>query len=144
MIAELYSEDIKSSTTRITSVVDDRVQSHHAALDLKVDESEVSDALDGVATKHFVPTFLMLIVTATAGGINADGTLNVGTSADGNQIAAAVALTGLTAVGAMRMVPLAANSNAVLGNATLYVNIEAADTGAGSLVMEAYVLGRQL
>ena len=144
MIAELYSEDIKNSTTRITNVVDDRVQSHHAALDLKVDESEVSDALDGAATKHFVPTFLMLIVTATAGAINAGGTLNVGTGADGDDIASAVALTGLTAVGAMRMVPLAANSNAVLGNATLYVNIEAAETGAGTLVLEAYVLGRQL
>jgi hypothetical protein len=144
MIAELYSDDLKKSTTRMPNVVDDRVQSHHAALDLKVDESEVSAVLDGVAAKHFVPTFLILIVTATAGALNADGTLNVGTTTDGDDIASAVALTGLTAVGATRMVPLAANSNAVLGNATLYVNIEAAETGVGTLVLEAYVLGRQI
>ena len=119
------------------------VRSVHSGLDLKTDEIEVSAALDGVATMNFVPFGIVLQVAATAGALNADGTVNVGTTTDGAEISSALALTGLTAVGATRYVPLAANTASILGNATLYVNVEAAETGAGTLSLDVYVLGRQ-
>jgi hypothetical protein len=136
--------DVVSNTAAIAAIVDDHVSCHCVALDIKADESEKSAALTGLVGKHFIPTHLVLTVTTNVGALNANGTINIGTGADGAQIAAAVALTGLTAVGATRIVPLAAMTQTILGNATLYANVEAADTGAGTLAIDVWVIGRQV
>jgi len=130
--------------TGLAAVVDDHVTARCAALDIKTDEIEVSAALSGDVAKTFVPTHIVLKVVTNVGALNADGTVNVGTAADGAQIASAIALTGLTAVGATRVVPLAANTSALAGNATVYANVEAAETGAGTLALDVYVIGRQV
>ncbi len=130
--------------TSLAAVADDHVTARCAALDIKTDEIEVSAALSGDVAKTFVPTHIVLKVVTNVGALNADGTVNIGTAADGAQIASAIALTGLTAVGATRVVPLAANTSALAGNATVYANVEAAETGAGTLALDVYVIGRQV
>lgn len=117
------------------------IRSYHASLDIKVDESEVSAALNGDVSKQFVPTHIVIKV-ASATAPNADGTINVGTSTDGSDILSAQALTGLDAAGKVRIVPLAEATYNIAGNATLYVNVEAADSGT-ALVVDVYVVGRQ-
>lgn len=136
--------DVVSNTAAIAAIVDDHVYSRCAALDIKVDESEKSAALSGLVGKHFIPTHLILTVVTNVGALNADGTINIGTAADGAQIAAAVALTGLTAVGATRVVPLTAQTQTILGNATLYANVESAETGVGTLELDVFIVGRQV
>jgi hypothetical protein len=130
--------------TNLAAIADDHVTARCIGLDLKVDEQNVPAVLSGVVGKTFVPTHIVLKVVTNVGALNADGTVNVGTAADGTQIASALALTGLTAVGATRVVPLAANTSAVLGNATLHANVETAETGAGTLALDVYVIGRQV
>jgi hypothetical protein len=112
---------------------------------MKTDESEQSGAINCLVANHFVPTHVVLNVSGTAGALNADGTVNIGTSSGGTQIASAVALTGLTAVGATRVVPISgAQTHTVLGNATLYANVEAAETGAGTLTLDVKIFGFQV
>lgn len=135
--------DVAAATAAIAVLVDDHVRAKCAGLDIKTDESEKSGALDGSGLKHFIPTHIVLQVSATSGALNADGTVNVGTSADGSDIASALPLTGLTVLGATRQVPLSAATATILGNATLYANVEAAETGAGTLELDVYVLGHQ-
>jgi hypothetical protein len=136
--------DVVSNTAAIAAIVDDHVVCRVANLDIKTDEQDKSAALNGNGAKHFIPTHLILTVVTNVGGLNANGTVNIGTGADGTQIASAVALTGLTAVGATRVVPLVAMTQTILANATLHANVEAADTGAGTLALDVYILGRQV
>ncbi len=136
--------DVVTNTAAIAAIVDDHVSCTIANLDIKTDEQDIGAALTGLVGKHFIPTHLILTVTTNVGALNANGTINVGTAADGAQIASAVALTGLTAVGATRIVPLAAMTQTILGNDTLHANVEAADTGAGTLAIGVTVIGRQV
>lgn len=128
----------------LAAIADDHVTCHVAALDIKTDEQDKSAALTGDAAKAFCPMFLVLKVVTNVGALNSDGTLNVGTAADGSDIASGIALTGLTAVGAARVVFLGTNTASILGNATLHANVESAETGAGTLELDVYVIGRQI
>lgn len=124
--------------------IDDHVFMSVTGLDMKTDEHEHSGALNGSAAKLFLATHLLFKSTVNVGGLNADGTINVGTSADGAQLVSGQALTGIGAVGTARMVPLAAHGIVVAGNATLYVNVESPETGAGTLEIDVFVVGRQI
>jgi hypothetical protein len=128
----------------VDAIVDDHVHAKVTALDMKVDESEKSAALSGASGKRFLATHILVKSIVNVGATNADGTINIGTAADGAQIAAAVALTGVGAVDTARMIPIAAHAVPVAGNATLYVNVEAAETGVGTLQLEVTVVGRQI
>lgn len=143
MIAELYSADINSAITAIAAVSDDHTRSYHANLPGQTDKSEVSAALDGDVGKHFAPTHIAIEVVSVTGAVAEDGTLNIGTSSDGNEIAAALALTGLTVAGNTRVIPLTAATLTILGNATLYANVEAKDSTVTTFVLDVRVLGRQ-
>jgi hypothetical protein len=143
MLAELYPADIRDAITAIAAVTDDHTRSYHANLPGQTDESEVSAALDGDVGKHFAPTHIAIEVVSVSGAVAEDGTINIGTSSDGNEIAAALALTGLTVAGNGRIIPLAAGTHTILGNATLYVNVEQEDSTATTLVLDVRVLGRQ-
>lgn len=129
--------------TTLAAVTDDHIRAAVTGLDMKTDEHEHSAALNGDAGKKFYATHLLVKSSLNVGALNADGTINVGTAADGSQIASGVALTGVTSAGTGRMIPLPAHSVLVNGNATLYVNVESAETGAGTLEIDVVVCGRQ-
>jgi len=143
MIAELYSADINDAIAAIAAVSDDHTRSYHADLPGQTDESEVSAALDGDVGKHFAPTHIAIEVVSVSGAVAGDCTINIGTSSDGAEIAAALALTGLTVAGNTRVIPLAAKTLTILGNATLYANVEDKDGTATMFVLDVRVLGRQ-
>lgn len=128
----------------VAAIVDDHVFMTVTGLDMKTDEHEHSAALNGAAGKRFLATHVLVKSTVNVGATNADGTINIGTAADGAQIAAAIALTGIGAVDTARMIPLSAHAVPVAGNATLYVNVETAETGAGTLEIDVTVVGRQI
>lgn len=130
-------------TAAIAAIVDDHVNCVCAGINPKTDESEVSAALSGSASKHFCPTHVAIECTAQSGAMNADCTINVGTAAGGTQISSALACTGVTTVGAIRLVPIAAATQHISANATLYVNIEAPETGAGTATYKVTIIGRQ-
>jgi hypothetical protein len=111
---------------------------------MKTDEHEHSAALNGLAGKRFLATHIFVKSSLNVAAVNSNGTINIGTAADGAQIAAGVALTGVAAVDTGRMIPIAAHAVPVAGNATLYVNVESADTGAGTLEVDVTVVGRQI
>jgi hypothetical protein len=112
-------------------------------LPVQTDESEVSDALNGVSTKSFSPREVILKVVSASGSVAADGTVNVGTSADGDDILSAQALTGLDSAGKTRRVPLSEATYNIAANATLYANVESADSTATTLVLSAIIVGKQ-
>jgi hypothetical protein len=128
----------------IGAIVDDHVYMKVTGLDMKTDEHEHSAALSGAAGKRFLATHILVKSSLNVGAVNSDGTINIGTAADGAQIAAGVALTGVAAVDTARMIPIAAHAVPVAGNATLYVNVESAETGAGTLEIDVTVVGRQI
>lgn len=143
MIAELFSEDIRTAITSIAAVSDDHTRSYHANLPGQTDESEVSAVLDGDVGKHFAPTHIGVKIVSVSGAVAGDCTINIGTSSDGAEIAAALALTGLTVADNERIIPLAAGTHTILGNATLYANVEAKDSTVTTLVLDVWVFGRQ-
>jgi hypothetical protein len=112
-------------------------------LDGVTDEDEVSAALNGSASKWFVPTHVVVVVAAVGGTVAADGTINVGSTSDGAEILSAQALTGLSTVGASRVVPVPEGTFSLAGNATLYANVESEDTTATTLTLDVHILGRQ-
>lgn len=135
---------LAANTIAIGAIVDDHVYMQVTGLDMKTDEHEHSGVLSGAAGKRFLATHILVKSTLNVGALNADGTINIGTATDGAQIAAGVALTGVLAAGTARMIPIAAHAASVAGNATLYVNVESAESGAGTLEIDVTVVGRQI
>lgn len=125
------------------ALLDDHVRAYMAGLAAQTDEDEVSASLNGEAAKNFIPQQVVVVVDSASGTVAADATLNVGTTTDGAEILSGAALTGLDTEGDIRNIPLAAATLAIAGNATLYANIESADSTATTLVLNVYVLGRQ-
>lgn len=138
----LKLSDLKAETD--TVLTDDHVRADCVGLAVQTDEDEVSGVLNGVVAQGFVPDAIILTVTATTGSVAADGTINVGTTSDGDELLSAQALTGLDTVGDSRRIPLAEATYVILGNDTLYANVESADTTATTLVLTVTVLGTQI
>ena len=136
--------DVVTNTAGANVFNDFHLVSVCTALDMKADESEKSATLSGSASKHFVPTHVILTVAGTAGALNSNGTVNIGTTPGGTEIFAGLVTTGLTAIGACRVNFNAAQTHTVLGNALLYANVEAAETGAGTLVLDVRIIGYQV
>jgi hypothetical protein len=136
--------DIATNAASIASLVDDHVRAVCTGLAAQTDEAEVSAALDGDGVKKFVPTDIIIKVTDVEGSVNADATINVGTTTDGAELLSAQALTGLTAVGKVRRIPLSEATSDILSDATLYANVESNETTATTLELSVFVLGRQV
>jgi hypothetical protein len=136
--------DITTNAASIASLVDDHVRAECTGLAAQTDEAEVSAALDGDGVKKFVPTDIIIKVTDASGSVAADATINVGTTTDGAELLSAQALTGLTAVGKVRRIPIAEATSDILSDATLYANVESADSTATTLELSVFVLGRQV
>ena len=126
-----------------TALVDDHVRAECIGLAAQTDEDEVSGQLNGESGKNFIPQQVVVVVGSASGTVAADATLNVGTTSDGAEILSGAALTGLDTEGEIRNIPLSAATLAIAGNATLYANIESADSTATTLVLNVHVLGRQ-
>lgn len=135
--------DVGTNTSAIAAIVDDHIRAEIPGNDVTTDESEVSAALSGNVGDQFSPTFVVLTVTHVGGVIAADGTINVGTTTDGAEILSGHVLTGLTTVGTQRHIPVKGNTFDILGNATIYCNIESEDSTATTLTIDCHVLGRQ-
>jgi hypothetical protein len=123
---------------------DKSVVAEAAALDIKTDESEVTGDLNGKTGLAFIPQEVVLICTEATGTVAADGTINVGTTTDGAEILSGQALTGLDTAGAIRRIPLAEATYEIAADATLYVNVESAESTATTLVIKAQIAGRQV
>jgi hypothetical protein len=135
--------DVATNTAAIAAIVDDHVRAEMTGLAAQTDEDEVSAALSGLVSKTFAPAEIAIVVTEATGSIAADGTINVGTTTDGAEILSAQALTGLDTAGKSRRIPLSEAQYDILANATLYANVESADSTATTLVLSVFVLGRQ-
>jgi len=144
----LDATEAAALTTHRTSDGDDHsrvehlVQAFCTGLAIETDENEVSDALDGDSAESFVATDVILVVTEVDGSVAADGTVNIGTSSDGSELLSAQALTGLDTVGDARWIPLSEATFVIAGDATIYANVEAADSTATSLTLDVYLIGR--
>lgn len=131
--------------TSAATAIDDNVTATAVDIDMTTDESEVTAVLDGSASKYFVPIGAFICVKAVGGSIAADGTLNIGTSTGGTQIKSAQALTALDTIGDGVYIDLAPSAGAcVAGNATLYFNVEKADTTATTLTLNVKIWGKQI
>lgn len=134
---------LNSVIDRVNELYDNHVQATMAELQGHTDENEVSGALNGKAANAFMAREIVVVCTGASGSIAGDGTLNIGTTSGGNDILAAGALTGLDAAGKARRLTLTADTYNILGNATLYANIESEDSTATSLLLTVHVLGEQ-
>ena len=131
--------------TNLANVVDDHVTSAPVGLDMvAIVGTEVSAALSGNALDTFVPTHIILKVTGVTGVPDGAGAVNIGTTTGGDEIAAAVATTGLLAVGDARVLPLAANTSSVAANATLYANSDVVTGTATAHTLDVFIIGRQV
>lgn len=135
--------DVATNTAAIAAIVDDHVRAICTGMAIQTDENEVSGALSGDVANAFSPAEIVLVVTEVTGAVAGDGTVNIGTSADGAEILSAQALTGLSVAGDVRRIPLPEAAATILANATLYANVEAADSTVTTMAITAYVLGRQ-
>lgn len=116
-----------------------------ASVDMKADESEITAALPGTAASKFVALGMFARCKTASGTPDGDGTINIGTSTGGTQIASAAACTGIVALGASKHNAFStAVAAAVAGNATLYCNVEAPDGDAGTCVYDVYLYGYQV
>lgn len=137
--------DVGSLQTDVGAIVDDHIQAVCTPLPAQTDEAEVTATLNGDVANKFIPESIVITVESTTGAVAGDGTVNVGTTTGGNEIASAQALTGLDAAGKSRRIPLsAATYAAIAGNATIYANVEANDSTATTLVLSVRVFGKQI
>lgn len=130
--------------TQATTLI--RVNDHTMALKIPgvniiTDESEVSAQLTGDVGKKFSPTHLVITVATVTGVPATPGAINVGTTAGGTEISSGTVLTGLVAVGDTRMIPLAAGTFNIAGNALLYANVETAEAVATVMTCDVWVHG---
>jgi hypothetical protein len=128
----------------VAAIIDDHVRAVCSAVDIQTDESEQTGVLSGDGAYAFVPEAIILVVTVASGSIAADGTLNVGTTTGGTELASAQALTGLDDVGDTRRIPLAELQTAILADDTIYANVESVDSTATTLELDVYLVGRQV
>ena len=133
-----------AQATTLAAIVDDHIYAKASAVNIITDESEKTGVLTGDVAKHFVPTHLVIQVATVTGTPATPGAINVGTAADGAQIAAGIALTGLILVGDTRIVPISAQTQHLAGNATLYVNVETAEATATVMTCDVWVRGIQV
>ena len=101
------------------------------SIDLCDAATEWTGILPGDGTKHFLPKRVVVLCTSDD-TLNANATLDVGTTTGGHEWCNAVALTGLnnTDLAIEKTIDVTTTAVAtVADNATVYVNIAFADTG---------------
>lgn len=124
-----------------TALQHGKTRAASAAIDVKA-VANTGVALGGAGTQYFCLENIVFHLTAVGGGgLNGNTTVSIGTTAGGAEIAAAAALTGLDTVNETFRWSFTGVAPAIAGNATIYVNVTIADTGAGTGSMVAYVEG---
>jgi len=129
-----------TQVTTLNRVNDATMAAEVSGLDLITDEAELSVQLTGDVSKQFAPTHLFVKVLTLTGAPATPAAINVGTSADGAQIAA-VALTGLIAVGEVFQIPLTSAIHNIPGNAMIYFNVETAEAVATVMTVAVRLVG---
>jgi hypothetical protein len=130
-----------TQATTIARVNDSTMTAEVSGLNVITDEAELSVQLTGDVGKRFAPTHVIAKVLTVTGVPATPATINIGTAADGAQIAAAIALTGLVAVGDTRQIPLPAATLNIAGNALIYFNVEAAEGVATVMTVALRLVG---
>lgn len=143
----LYDIQVSNNVheTQLSTLEAAVVEGTHVGLQLQTLNNEVSAALNGTATKKFIPEGISFVVTAATGAPNGDAIVTVGTATGGTQILPATSLTGLNVVGETDPIVLAGVFPSIAGNATLYVKCTTADTkGGATCVVTARIYGREI
>ena len=130
-----------TQATTIARVNDATMTAEVSGLNVITDEAELSVQLTGDVGKRFAPTHAIVKVLTVTGTPGTPATINIGTAADGAQIASAIALTGLLVVGDTRQIPLPAATLNIAGNALIYFNVEAAEAVATVMTVAIRLVG---
>lgn len=136
------SDGFMTSTMAATlaRVNDATMTAEVSGLDVITDEAEMSVQLTGDFGKKFAPTHAIVKVLTVTGAPGTPAAINIGTAADGAQIAA-FSLTGMAAVGDTRQIPLPADTLNIAGNATIYFNVETAEAVATVMTVAVRLVG---
>lgn len=113
------------------------------AIDVKA-VAETTAALSGTAGQDFAPEQITIHLTAVGAPLNGNTQITLGTTSGGTQILPATPLTGLTALNQTFSIVLTGSFPAIAGNATLYLNVTSADTGAGTGTGTVRIQGKLL
>lgn len=140
-LAADHSVAMKLSSGAVVSLSAAPKRAVSAAIDMKA-VANTGVAIGGLAAQYFVPKSVVFHCTTVGGaGLVGDITVSLGTTAGGAEIAAAAPLTGLNTAHETFRWDLTGVFPSIAGNATVYVNVTIADTGAGTGSMLAYVEG---
>jgi hypothetical protein len=130
-----------TQATTIARVNDSTMTAEVSGLNTIVGETELSVQLTGDVGKRFAPTHLIAKVLTVTGTPGTPATINVGTAANGAQIASAIALTGLLVVGDTRQIPLSATTLNIAGNALVYFNVQTPEAVATVMTVALRLVG---
>ncbi|MBU1173429.1 MAG: hypothetical protein KKD44_27995 [Proteobacteria bacterium] len=107
--------------------------------------AETNGAVSGVAGQDFAPESITVHMTAFGAALNGNCEITVGTTTPGGtEILGVTALTGLDALNETYRIALTGAFPTIAGNATLYVNVTTADTGAGTGTVNVIIEGKLL
>jgi len=132
--------DIKASPTAGQFLTDD-VYLSFPSFSVKA-LGGVQGTLGGTAAQQFAPERIRVDLIATVAPLNGNCAIRVGTTLGGNQIITDTPLVGLTTLNGNYSIDLTGPFPAIAGNATLYVTVTTADTGAGTGTARATIYGR--
>jgi len=100
--------------------------------------------LNGLPTSSFAPESVVITVRTTAGVLNQNAQIQIGTTNGGAELMAAFVLTGLIGVGTKHVVNFNGPVPDIDGNALLYVRMTSADTSGFASTADVSIVGRQV
>jgi hypothetical protein len=106
--------------------------------------AETTAALSGAAGQDFAPEQITIHLTAVGAPLNGNTAITLGTTTGGTELLPATTLTGLTTLNQTFAIVLTGAFPAIAGNATLYLNVTSADTGAGTGTGTVRIQGKLL
>ena len=141
MTVDIYDTDLDDIVDEAELLADDGFAL--AAINLKA-VAETTGVLNGTAAQDFAFEYVIVHCTAVGGGLNGNVEITIGTSSGGTQVLSATPLTGLNTLNQTFQIALTGLFRPVAGNATLYVNVTSADTGAGTGTADVIIRGKLL
>lgn len=100
--------------------------------------------LNGLPTSSFAPLQAIITVRTTAGVLNQDAQIQIGTTNGGAELMAAFVLTGLIGVGTKHVVAFNGPIPDIDGNALIYVRMTSADSSGFASTADVSIIGRQV
>jgi hypothetical protein len=135
---------IWNGTTLDTIAEGTRIRAKFTGIDVKA-LAAYTAVVNGISTDRFVPTNIIVRLTAVGAPLNGNTQITIGTTAGGTQLLPATTLTGLTTLNHTFSIPITGLiAAAILANATLHTSVTSADTGAGTGTAELWIEGVSL